>query len=285
MSTPSGWNSSFFSCDDVTNNFDVESIANISNSFPSTQDPVLWSHNIDHDAHIFNFDDSCNSGTLAGPSNAPAIPTFCNSSIPTDGQSWTKLPGPVPADKRGHKITEKQRRKEMKALFSALRSLLPNENIRGKRAVSEQVLEAVNYVRHLQRKVQDLSAQREKMRDNYDANAKVATKEFVDKILPFGGLEREYPALQIYSVSSGIQICMNSLEHEILYSDILLALEGEGLEVVSAASSTLNNKVYHTIHTKVFDLNTFNVRTLYHKLRQLIRTNWTQNQDLQTAEA
>lgn len=182
-------------------------------------------------------------------------------------------------------MTEKQRRKEMKALFTALRSLLPNENLRGKRKVSEQVLEAVNYVRHLQRKVQDLSAQREKMRADYDANAKVATKKFVDKILPFGGLEREYPALQINSVSSGIQICMNSLEHEIVYSDILLALEGEGLEVVSAASSTINNKVYHTIHAKVVDLNTFNVRTLYHKLWQLIKTNRTENQDLQTAEA
>ena len=123
-----------------------------------------------------------------------------------------------------------------------------------KRTVSDQVLEAVTYVRHLQQNVQDLSAEREKMKAVSDQNAKVSMEKSFDKTPPFGGSDREYPALKINSVSSGVQIWMNSLGHEIVYSEILLALEEEGLEVVSAASSTINNRVYHTIHTKVICL-------------------------------
>jgi hypothetical protein len=123
--------------------------------------------------------------------------------------------------------------------------------VQGKRTVSEQVLEAVNYVGHLQRKIEDLSAQREKMKVNSDQNAKVSFEKFCNKTPPFGGSDREYPAVKINSVGSGVQIWTNTLEHEIVYSDILLALEEGGLEVVSAASSAINNRVYHTIHAKV----------------------------------
>jgi len=285
MSIPSSLHSPFLSCNEVVNNFDFESVSSNFNPFVSTEDPFLSSYNSYHDVNIFNFVHSCNSGSPAGLSNPALMPTFCNSRTPTDGQSWNRLPGAASAEKKNHKMIEKQRRKEMKALFSALKSLLPDENLRGKRTVSDQVLEAVNYVRHLQRKVQYLSAEREKMKANCDQNAKVAMEKFVNKTPPFEESDRECPALKINSGSSGVQIWTNSLEDEIVYSDILVELEGGGLEVVSAASSTINNRVYHTIHAKVLDLNKFNVDTLYHKLRHLIRTNHTQTQNLQTAEA
>ena len=125
-----------------------------------------------------------------------------------------------------------------------------------KRTVSDQVLEAVTYVRHLQQNVQDLSAEREKMKADSHQNAKVSMEKSVDKIpdrnREYPSLkinsDREYPSLKINSVSSGVQIWTNSLEHEIVYSEILLALVEGGLEVVSAASSAINNRVYHTIH-------------------------------------
>lgn len=73
-----------------------------------------------------------------------------------------ELPGAVPADNSKHKMIERQRRRDMSALFSMLRSLLPDEKIRGKRAVSDQVQEAVNYVNHLHKKIEDLLAERER---------------------------------------------------------------------------------------------------------------------------
>jgi len=276
MSISSWLHSPFFSCNDVTNMIDVESVSSSSNPFLSTQDH----------ARGFNSVYSCDSEIPAGLSNPPLRPTFCDSSLPTDGQSWNRLPRSVTADKRNHKIIERQRRTEMKVLFARLRSLLPDGNLSGKPTVAQQVLEAVSYVRHLQRKIENLSAEREKMKVNSDQNAKVLFEKFCHKTLPLEGSDREYPAVKINSVGSGVQIWTNSLEHEIVYSDILLALEEAGLEVVSAVSSAINNRVYHTIHTKVFDLNTFNIHTLYQKLWYLISTHHTENRDLpSTTEA
>lgn len=278
MSDPSWLHSPFFPYNDDGNKFDVESVSSNSN-------PFLSIYNADNHGHGFNSSESHKSETLAVLSNPPLLQTICNSSPPSDGQACTRLPGSVPADKNNHKMIERQRRKEMKVLFSQLRSLLPEENIRGKRAASEQLLEAVNYVRYLQQKIEDLSAQRDKQKVNSDQNAKVSFRKFCNKTQPFGGSDRECPAVNIKSVGSGVQIWTNSLEHEIVYSEILLALEEGGLEVVSASSSAVKNRVYHTIHAKVFDHNTFNIENLYQKLWHLINAHHNKNQDLRITEA
>jgi len=257
-----------------------------------TEDPFLSNYNTDHHAHGFNLDHSCKSEAPGDLSDPPLMLAFCNSSPPTDGQSWNRLPGSVTADKRNHKMIERQRRKEMKVLFSRLRSLLPDENLQGKPTAPDQVLEAVNYVRRLQRKIEDLSAESKKMKANSDKIAKVSFdgsrfSKFCSRSRPVGGSVREFPTLKINCDGSGVQVWTNTFEHEIVYSDLLLALEEGGLEVVSAASSAINNRVYHTIHAKVFDLNTFNIHNLYQKLWHLISTYQfhTENQDLQTTEA
>jgi len=128
MSVPSCLVDSIFLSCDVIREFDVESVLS-SNPFLSTEaveDPPPYNT---HDASICNFVDSCNSGTLAGHpglSNPVLMATFCNSSRPNDGQSQ----GAVPADKRKHKMIERKRRKDMNALMSILRSLLPDESLR-----------------------------------------------------------------------------------------------------------------------------------------------------------
>eukprot|EP00253_Pinus_taeda_P018183 PITA_18183 len=284
MSIPSP----FFSYNDVANKFDVGSVSSNPNPCIPGKDPFPSSYNTDHFAHTFNLFGSYDSQTLetlAGFSN-PLMQTFCNSSSPidslswnilagsvtedkrnhkmierqrrkemkvlspTDSLSWKRLAGSVTEDKRNHKMIERQRREEMKVLFSQLRSLLPEHNLRGKRTAAEEVLETVNYVCHLQQQVKELSAQREKMKVNSDQNARVSFEKICNKTVSFGGSDQDL-AVKINSVGSGVQIWTNILERDIAYSDILLALEEDGLEVVSAASSAINNRVYHTIHAKV----------------------------------
>eukprot|EP00253_Pinus_taeda_P010458 PITA_10458 len=277
MNSPSWLHSPFFCYNDDGNKFDVESISSNSN-------PFLPIYNSDHHAHRFNSSESHKSETPSVLSNPPLLRTVCNSSPPSDGQACTRLPGSVPADKNKHKMIERQRRKEMKVLFSRLRSVLPEENIRGERAASEQLLEAVNYVRYLQQKIEDLSARRDKQKVNFDQNAKVSFRKFCIKTPPFRGSDWECPAVNIKSVGSGVQIWTKSLEHKIVYSDILLALEDGGLEVVSASSSAVKNRVFHTIHAKVFDHNTFNIQNLYQKLWHLINAHHNKNQYLRITE-
>lgn len=96
--------------------------------------------------------------------------------------------------------------------------------------------------------------------------------------------------MRIKSVRSGVKISINVFEDQIVYSDVLLALEEFGLEVVNATSSSINNTVFHTIHNKVFYYNSlpvlqnsmvlqvsgfdhFSMDNLYVKLRHLISNN------------
>lgn len=283
MSIPSSFHPPVFSFSDVVSTFDIESVSGSSNPFLPTQDPFLLSYNRDDRVEKFSLFDTYIRETPARLSNTQTQ-TFCNSSPPTNGQILNRLPGSVTTGKRNRKMIERGRRKEMKFLFSQLRSLLPEENLRGKRTVSEQVLGAVNYVSHLQRKIEELSAQRELMKVNSYENAEFSFQKFCNKTPQRVGSDGEFPAVKINFVGSGVQIWTYALEHEIAYSDILLTLEQRRLEVVNAASSAINNKVYHTIHAKVLDPNTFNIHILYQKLWHLISTQHIINQNLRTTE-
>eukprot|EP00253_Pinus_taeda_P006811 PITA_06811 len=285
MSIPSYLDSQFLSCSDVIENFNGQSVLS-SNPFLSTK-PVEYppTHDTDHPS-ICNFVDVCNFATPAGHSglsNPVLEVTFCSSSRRNHSQSQ----GSDPSDKREHKMAERQRRKDMNALMSILRSLLPEGNLQGKRAVPAQVQEAVKYVQHLQRKVEDLSTERDKMKASSDDIEEISLEDvrlsckdkFCSKAPSIGGSDEEFPKVEIKSIGSDYQVLTNTFEHQIVYSDLLMALDDGGLEVVCAASSAVNSRVYHTIYTKVSDLNIFHVDNLYQKLWHLIRTNHTQHQD------
>eukprot|EP00253_Pinus_taeda_P012794 PITA_12794 len=180
----------------------------------------------------------------------------------------------------------------MNALLSILKSLLPHENLRGKRSVADQVQESVNYIHYLQGKIEDLQIEREKMKANSEKFPNVSVQglqfsgneKFCIKAPAIRESDQRFPSINIKSMGSAVQVWTNTFEHQILYSDLLLALEDVGLEVVSATSSTISNRIYHTIHTKVSDLNIFNLDTLYLKLWHLIRTNDPQDQGSQTVD-
>ncbi|GLJ55114.1 hypothetical protein SUGI_1182940 [Cryptomeria japonica] len=68
-----------------------------------------------------------------------------------------KKAGGQPTKQIIHKMIERQRRKEMNSLYSELWSLLPQESIREKRSVADQLEEAANYVRYLEQQLKDLT--------------------------------------------------------------------------------------------------------------------------------
>jgi len=286
MSIPSGFHSIFLSCNNGINMFvDADSVSGY-NPFLSTQpleDPPSYNT---HHAPRSNFVNICNSGTPIDHHdllNHPSLMrTICDSSRPTHRRSSHSVTRIAPTQKRwNHNMIEKQRRKDMKTLFSRLRSLLPEENLRGKRAESDQVLGAVNYICHLQQKIEKLSRERERMKADFDRKEQVSfvgvqfssDEKFFGKRPGLQGSEGKFPTVKINSVRSGVKISLNAFEDQIVYSNLLLALEAFGLEVVNATSSSINNTVFHTIHNKVSDIGYYNMDDLYDKLRHLISDN------------
>ncbi|XP_057874174.2 transcription factor bHLH118-like [Cryptomeria japonica] len=178
-----------------------------------------------------------------------------------------KMAGSEPNKQITHKLVERQRRKDMKSLYSELRSLLPEESIRGNRSVTDQLAEAANYVHYLQQQIKDLSEER----DRTKTPAVFLKGVEISKPLEFQESDEGFPSIKIKSFgSAAFQVYINSIQNQIDLSDVLLVLEECRVEVVSAASSVNNGKVFHTIHAKVADHSITNVETLYVKLQQLI---------------
>lgn len=60
-----------------------------------------------------------------------------------------------------------------------------------------------------------------------------------------------FPTIRVSKFSSGIQVTANIFKNQIDFSSLLSVLEEAGLEVVSATSSAINDRVFYSTHLKV----------------------------------
>nr|UFA45756.1 bHLH63 [Pinus massoniana] len=290
MSIPSGLDSIFLSCEDGMF-VDPDSMWD-SISFQSKQTlEDRPSYNIHH-AQRSDLVDTYNSGIPIDHHDLLNVRTIRNSSLPTDRRSCNSLTPTAQTERRcNKKMIEKQRRKDMKIRFSRLRSLLPEEYLRGKRAESDQVLGAISYIGHLQQSVEAVSRERDRLKANLNRQEQMSSvrmhelssnEKFSSKQPWLQRSDEEFPTVEIKSIHSGVRISLNVFEDQIVYSNLLLALEECGLEVVNATSSSVNNKVFHNIYNKVSDINKFNEDNLCEKLRYLI---FNQEADLRALDS
>ncbi|ESQ54763.1 hypothetical protein EUTSA_v10026341mg [Eutrema salsugineum] len=146
-------------------------------------------------------------------------------------------------DKIVHREVEKQRRQEMASLYASLRSLLPLEFIQGKRSTSDQLNEAVNYIKYLQTNIKDMSSKRNNL-----------------MLLPgrsFGssnGGDRNEISNQavIRPCLVGLEIVFSVIQTPL--SRVLQLFREHGLCVLSSISSTVNDRLIYTVHAEVNDL-------------------------------
>ncbi|XP_057869424.1 transcription factor bHLH118-like [Cryptomeria japonica] len=158
-----------------------------------------------------------------------------------------------------HKFAERKRRRDMKTLFSALRSLLPEEYVRGKCSTAEQLSESANYINHLHEKIKKLTQTREEMR-----------KEKLCRNLSFSVPSETCPIVKVSCHEWGVLVSTNTPKCQIALSDLLLVLKNNGLDISSAVAYAMNDKVFHTIHAKVADLHSFDIKNLYQRIWNLV---------------
>uniref|UniRef100_A0A0D6QUX2 BHLH domain-containing protein n=1 Tax=Araucaria cunninghamii TaxID=56994 RepID=A0A0D6QUX2_ARACU len=174
--------------------------------------------------------------------------------------------GSTPGKKCLRSEVERKRRMSMKSRYSELRSSLPEGKIKGKVSISDQLSEAASYIRHLQENIDQLA----KKRDEMKINGRHCSKDEVYNTMACHTSET-FPLVSVNCVASHVIVTINTFRDQIIFSRLLLAIEDEGFQVLTAASFATKQKVFYTVHCKVLDMQGFrNGAQLRHKLCQLI---------------
>uniref|UniRef100_A0A2N9H987 BHLH domain-containing protein n=1 Tax=Fagus sylvatica TaxID=28930 RepID=A0A2N9H987_FAGSY len=135
-----------------------------------------------------------------------------------------------------HRDIERQRRQKMATLHTFLQSLLPVEDNKGKRSISDHIHESVNYIKHLKNKIRELNNKRDELKrlSNTTKNLPGSISDTVD----------------LRSSSAGVEVVITGRQGLPL-SRVLEILMREGLSIVSFNSTKVNERLLHTIESEV----------------------------------
>ncbi|CAN4091457.1 unnamed protein product [Withania somnifera] len=166
-----------------------------------------------------------------------------------------------------HRNIERHRRQEMANLVTSLRSLIPIE-FKGKRSTSDHIQVAVNYIKHLQKNIQELDNTRKDIKNvvSFDDQNKSST------IVPF---QQNKNCVTVNKCEDGVEILVNvnnsHKEEMFSLSKLLRRLLEEGLNVVSCANSKQDEWTLVKIQCQVNDISSgLTVVELQKKLTDVI---------------
>ncbi|GMI91542.1 hypothetical protein like AT4G20970 [Hibiscus trionum] len=151
---------------------------------------------------------------------------------------------PNDSSRPDRKLMERNRRTQMKALFSKLNSLLPHHNSRAPTSLPDQLHEAAKYIKKLQ---MDLERVKEKkdmlMRDGRWNNTRSRSNE------------PKSPEIQIHEMGSSsslvIGLTTGTNSSRFIFNQTIRILQEEGAEIANASFSVVDDTVFHTIHLTV----------------------------------
>ncbi|ESQ55289.1 hypothetical protein EUTSA_v10026322mg [Eutrema salsugineum] len=172
------------------------------------------------------------------------------------------------------KTIEKNRRIQMKALYSELNSLLPQTS-REPLTLPDQLDEAASYIKKLQVNVEKKRERKRKLLataafDKLNSSGSSSMSSSVDISVP-----RRLPKIEIQETGSILHIFLvTSLEHKFMfYHEIIRVLTEElGTEISHAGYSIVDDAVFHTIHSKVEDCDYGARSRIYERLKKLVNS-------------
>ncbi|KAM1004863.1 hypothetical protein ACFX13_005053 [Malus domestica] len=158
------------------------------------------------------------------------------------------------------KTIEKNRRNQMKALFSKLNSLVPHQRSRVSLSLSESSLweaslpdqldDAVNYIKKLQTNLEKLREKKDRLmgiEKSSHCNAGFGRS---------GGAITEglnsSPLVEIHEMGSALGVLMiTGLDYQFMFNESIRVIQEEGADIVNASFSVVKDTIFHTIHSKV----------------------------------
>ncbi|KAL1202858.1 Transcription factor [Cardamine amara subsp. amara] len=163
-----------------------------------------------------------------------------------------------------HRDIERQRRQEMATLFASLRTQLPLQYIKGKRAVSDHVHGAVNFIQDTETRIKELSARRDEL------SRETGQRSHPDPAKTGSELGKSDPAsVMVQPHVSGFEVVVSSRSsgpEALPLSKVLETLQEQGLEVISSLTTRVNERLMHTIQVEVNSFGCLDLAWLQQKL-------------------
>ncbi|KAK9085312.1 hypothetical protein Sjap_025723 [Stephania japonica] len=146
------------------------------------------------------------------------------------------------------KTLEKKRRNKMKALCSDLNNvIISNNHSKETISMSEQIDEAVNYIKTLEEKLEKLREKKECLMGIDQEKSRAKAKGCGNVVI--GGRAAE---VQVRRTGSALEVVVISGSgSQSIFFDIIRALHEEGATVVNASFCVVNDNIVHTIHSEV----------------------------------
>ncbi|XP_011027821.1 PREDICTED: transcription factor bHLH36-like isoform X2 [Populus euphratica] len=145
------------------------------------------------------------------------------------------------------KLIERNRRNQMKELYSQLNSLVPHQSSREPvLSVPDQLDEAASYIKRLQTNL-------EKLKEKKDSLMGMEKADYTSKNSGSGTTAcLRSPQIKVIEMGSTLEVVlMNGLDSRFMFNEIIRVLHEEGAEIINASLSVVEDTVFHTIHSKV----------------------------------
>nr|GEV56059.1 Myc-type, basic helix-loop-helix (bHLH) domain-containing protein [Tanacetum cinerariifolium] len=128
-----------------------------------------------------------------------------------------------------HKEIKRERKKNITKLYASLGTLLPTEFIKGKCSISDRTYLVVNYIKHMQEKIEALSVKRDQLNKLVGMSVK-------------GNVMNNVSINSCNGRTVEIQISSYSIEDRFHLSEILKALVEEGLHIINYTFTKINKR-------------------------------------------
>ncbi|KAK4259819.1 hypothetical protein QN277_006112 [Acacia crassicarpa] len=146
------------------------------------------------------------------------------------------------------KFIERNRRYQMKALYSKLKSLVPHQAPREAIPLPNQLEEATNYIKKLQMKLERMKEKKGNIiATNNQRSNFIKYRNMINKS------SKSATWLEIREVGTiALQVVLRTeLDSGFSFTDIIRLLHEEGADIVNANYTVVEDVVIHTIHCEV----------------------------------
>ncbi|KAI9198082.1 hypothetical protein LWI28_009748 [Acer negundo] len=159
-------------------------------------------------------------------------------------------PSSSSSSKTDRKTVERNRRNQMKFLYSHLNSLVPHQTPMEATSLPDQLEEAANYIKRLQIKLERMKENKERLIMGTDRSmiSETTTEMAASRLM------LKSPHIEIHEKGSALEVVLiTRLDCQFLFSETIRLLHEEGAEIVNASFSVVNDTIFHTIQSKIGD--------------------------------